>query len=468
MKKTKIIGTIGPVSENENVLKQLIKNGLNCIRINMSHAYYDECINRINIVRKLNTELNSHVGILIDTKGPELRTGDFESGMVTLEKDKIVYVTNKEIIGNSDKFTIRYPNLLKDVKKGGTILLNNGLIKLTVLDVLNDEIKCLVENTGNIKNKRSVNIPGVKLSIPFLSTKDKEDINFAIENDADFIALSFVSCKEDIEEVREILSNNGNTHIQLIAKIENQMAVDNIEDILRVSDGIMVARGDLGVEVPMEQLPSIQKKLVELSNKYGKICIVATEMLASMEFSPRPTRAEVSDVANAILDGTDAIMLSGETASGNFPVETVSIMSKIALETEQRFNTCKFNFNDENLAITKVIASSVVDAANKLQSKNIVAATTSGYTAKQVSKYRPNCIIIATSQNEKTVRSLVLNYGIYPVLVPKFTNTDDIVENAIEVSKEINNLKKDDTIIITGGFPNNNVKHTNFMKIEKI
>ena len=468
MKKTKIIGTIGPVSENENVLKELIKNGLNCIRINMSHAYYDECINRINIVRKLNKELNSHVGILIDTKGPEIRTGDFENGMVTLEKDKIVYVTNKEIIGNEEKFTIRYPNLLKDVKKGGTILLNNGLVKLTVLDIVTDEIKCLVENTGNIKNKRSVNIPGVKLSIPFLSNKDKEDINFAIENDADFIALSFVSGKEDIEEVREILEKNENKHIQLIAKIENQMAVDNIEDILKVSDGIMVARGDLGVEVPMEQLPSIQKKLVKLSNKYGKICIVATEMLASMEFSPRPTRAEVSDVANAILDGTDAIMLSGETASGNFPVETVSIMSKIACETEASFNMDNINLKNENNSITKVIANSVVDAADKLQSKNIVAATTSGYTARQVSKYRPNCIIIATSQNAKTVRSLVLNYGIYPVLVPNFTNTDDIVQNAIEVSKEINNLKKDDTIIITGGFPNNNVKHTNFMKIEKI
>jgi len=468
MKKTKIIGTIGPVSENENVLKELIKNGLNCIRINMSHAYYDECINRINIVRKLNKELNSHVGILIDTKGPEIRTGDFENGMVTLEKDKIVYVTNKEIIGNEEKFTIRYPNLLKDVKKGGTILLNNGLVKLTVLDIVTDEIKCLVENTGNIKNKRSVNIPGVKLSIPFLSNKDKEDINFAIENDADFIALSFVSGKEDIEEVREILEKNENKHIQLIAKIENQMAVDNIEDILKVSDGIMVARGDLGVEVPMEQLPSIQKKLVKLSNKYGKICIVATEMLASMEFSPRPTRAEVSDVANAILDGTDAIMLSGETASGNFPVETVSIMSKIACETEASFNIDNINLKNENNSITKVIANSVVDAADKLQSKNIVAATTSGYTARQVSKYRPNCIIIATSQNAKTVRSLVLNYGIYPVLVPNFTNTDDIVQNAIEVSKEINNLKKDDTIIITGGFPNNNVKHTNFMKIEKI
>ena len=468
MKKTKIIGTIGPVSENENVLKELIKNGLNCIRINMSHAYYDECVNRINIVRKLNKELNSHVGILIDTKGPEIRTGDFENGMVTLEKDKIVYVTNKEIIGNEEKFTIRYPNLLKDVKKGGTILLNNGLVKLTVLDIVTDEIKCLVENTGNIKNKRSVNIPGVKLSIPFLSNKDKEDINFAIENDADFIALSFVSGKEDIEEVREILEKNENKHIQLIAKIENQMAVDNIEDILKVSDGIMVARGDLGVEVPMEQLPSIQKKLVKLSNKYGKICIVATEMLASMEFSPRPTRAEVSDVANAILDGTDAIMLSGETASGNFPVETVSIMSKIACETEASFNIDNINLKNENNSITKVIANSVVDAADKLQSKNIVAATTSGYTARQVSKYRPNCIIIATSQNEKTVRSLVLNYGIYPVLVPNFTNTDDIVQNAIEVSKEINNLKKDDTIIITGGFPNNNVKHTNFMKIEKI
>jgi len=468
MKKTKIIGTIGPVSENYNILKQLVQNGLNCIRINMSHAYYEECINRINIVRKVSKELNSNIGILIDTKGPELRTGDFKNGEVTLTKDSIVYVTNEEILGDENKFTIRYPNLINDIKKGNTILLNNGLVKLSVVEVNKTDIKCLVENTGVIKNKRSVNLPGVKLSIPFLSEKDMEDINFAIKNDVDFIALSFVSCKEDILEVKEILKENNNDHIQLISKIENQMAVDNINDILEVSDGIMVARGDLGVEVPLEQLPSIQKNLVKLANETGKICIVATEMLASMEYSPRPTRAEVSDVANAIIEGTDAIMLSGETASGNFPVETVTIMSKIAEETEQRFKKDKLSFDGEEHSVTKVIASSVVDASLKLNCRNIVACTTSGYTARMVSKYRPNCIIIATSQNAKTVRSLVLNYGIYPVLVPNFTNTDDIVQNAIEVSKEINNLKKDDTIIITGGFPNNNVKHTNFMKIEKI
>lgn len=468
MKKTKIVATIGPVSENEEVLRKLIQNGLNCIRINMSHAYYDECMNRINIVRKLNKEMNSNVGILIDTKGPELRTGDFENGMITLNKDDIVYVTSNEVMGNNDLFTVRYPNLEKDLQKNSVILLNNGLVKLTVLDVESDRLKCIVENTGSIKNKRSVNLPGIKLSVPFLSEKDINDINFAIDNDADFIALSFVSSKDDVLEVRHILKEKGNTHIQLISKIENQMAVDDIEEILKVSDGIMVARGDLGVEVPMEQLPTIQKRLVNLANKYGKICIVATEMLASMEFSPRPTRAEVSDVANAILDGTDAIMLSGETASGDFPVETVSIMSKIALETEKNYKSSIVDYHDEDLPITKVIASSVKNAADKLNCKNIVAATTSGYTAKVISKYRPNCIIIATSQNVDTVRSLSLNYGIYPVLVPQFDNTDDIVNNAVEVSKKFNSLQKNDKIIITGGFPNNNTKHTNFMKIENI
>jgi len=468
MKKTKIIGTIGPVSEKYNILKQLVQNGLNCIRINMSHAYYEECINRINIVRKVNEELNSHVGILIDTKGPELRTGDFKNGEVNLIKDSIVYVTNEEMLGDENKFTIRYPNLIKDLKKGNIILLNNGLVRLSVIEVNKSDVKCIVENTGTIKNKRSVNLPGIKLSIPFLSDKDIEDINFAIKNDVDFIALSFVSCKEDVLEVREILKENNNEHIQLISKIENQMAVDNVREILVVSDGIMVARGDLGVEVPMEQLPSIQKKLVELANKSGKICIVATEMLASMEYSPRPTRAEVSDVANAIIEGTDAIMLSGETASGSFPVEAVSIMAKIAEETEQRFRKEKLDFDGEEHSVTKVIASSVVEASLKLDCKNIVACTTSGYTARAISKYRPNCMIIATSQNEKTVRSLVLNYGIYPVLVPNFTNTDDIVNNAIEVSKETCLLSKGDTIIITGGFPNKRIKHTNFMKIEQI
>ena len=434
----------------------------------MSHAYYDECMNRINIVRKLNEEMNSNIGILVDTKGPELRTGDFENGMITLNKDDIVYVTSKEVLGTNDLFTIRYQNLEKDLQKGSIILLNNGLVKLTVLEVEKEKLKCIVENTGSIKNKRSVNLPGIKLSIPFLSEKDINDINFAIDNDADYIALSFVSNKDDVLEVRNILTERGNTHIQLISKIENQMAVNDIEEILKVSDGIMVARGDLGVEVPMEKLPSIQKRLVNLANKYGKICIVATEMLASMEFSPRPTRAEVSDVANAILDGTDAIMLSGETASGDFPVETVSIMSKIAIETEKSFKASRINYNDEDLPITKVIASSVVDAAEKLNCKNIVAATTSGYTAKVISKYRPNCIILATSQNIDTVRSLSLNYGIYPILVPQFDNTDDIVKNAVEVSKEFNSLQKNDKIIITGGFHNNNTKHTNFMKIENI
>ncbi len=468
MKKTKIIGTVGPASEKYEILKQMVQNGLNCIRINMSHAYYEECINRINTVRNVSEELTSHIGILIDTKGPELRTGDFRNGEVTLTKDSIVYVTSEEILGDENKFTIRYPNLTKDLKKGSTILLNNGLVKLSVIEISKNDVKCVVENTGTIKNKRSVNLPGIKLSIPFLSEKDREDINFAIKNDVDFIALSFVSGKEDVLGVREILKEHNNGHIQLISKIENQMAVDNVKEILRVSDGIMVARGDLGVEVPMEQLPSIQKNLVQVANECGKICIVATEMLASMEFSPRPTRAEVSDVSNAIIEGTDAIMLSGETASGSFPVEAVSIMSKIAEETEQRLKKEKLKLYDDEHSVTKVIASSVVDASLKLECKNIVACTTSGYTARAISKYRPNCMIIATSQNEKTVRSLVLNYGIYPVLVPNFSNTDDIVNNAIEVSKETCLLTKGDTIIITGGFPNKQIRHTNFMKIEQI
>jgi pyruvate kinase len=345
------------------------------------------------------------------------------------------------------------------------------LVKLTVTSNENHKIICRVENSGIIKNKRSVNLPGIKFSTPFISDKDREDINYAIEADADFIALSFVSTKEDVLEVRKILESHNNTHMQIISKIENQYAVNNIDEIIEVSDGIMVARGDLGVEYDMEKLPSLQKELVYKSHVAGKTCIVATEMLASMENSLRPTRAEVSDVANAVFDGTDAVMLSGETAQGIYPVETVEIMSKVAVDAEANLNLYNlFNKQDgkDNKDVTESIAYAVLEVSNILNTKAIVATTMSGYTAKKISEYRPIAPIIALTPDVNTARSLVLNYGVYPVVSEELADIDEVIKESVKISKEKLELIEDDKIIVVGGFPLSTQNKTNFMKIEEI
>jgi pyruvate kinase len=471
MKKTKIIATIGPASEDKDVLKSMINNGLNIIRINMSHAFYEEVDERIKMVRELNKELNTYTGILVDTKGPEIRTGTFIDGAVTLNKDDVIELINEDIVCDNTKVCIKYPNLYNDLKVGNTVLLNNGLVKLTVITNTNNKIMCRVENTGVIKNKRSVNLPGVKFSTPFISDKDREDIIYAIKSDADFLALSFVSSKEDVLEVREILKSHNNTHMQIISKIENQYAVNNIDEIIEVSDGIMVARGDLGVEYDMEKLPSLQKELVYKSHVAGKTCIVATEMLASMENSLRPTRAEVSDVANAVFDGTDAVMLSGETAQGIYPVETVEIMSKVAVDAEANLNLYNlFNKQDgkDNKDVTESIAYAVLEVSNILNAKAIVATTMSGYTAKKISEYRPIAPIIALTPDVNTARSLVLNYGVYPVVSEELADIDEVIKESVKISKEKLELIEDDKIIVVGGFPLSTQNKTNFMKIEEI
>lgn len=469
MKLTKIIATIGPASEQVEVLKEMAQSGLNCIRINMSHAQYDEAERRMNIIRDVNKETGSNIGILIDTKGPELRSGNFVGGSTTLKEGDIVTVDTSNIEGDNKHFSISYPGLVQDVKVGNSILLNNGLVRLTVLEKTNECLSCKVENTGTIKNRRAVNLPGVRLSIPFLSEKDIEDIEFAIKQDVDFLALSFVSSKEDVLEVRELLKKHGNTHIQIISKIENQHAVDNIDAILDVSDGIMVARGDLGVEVPMEKLPIIQKQLIHQCTQRGKISIVATEMLASMEENPRPTRAEVSDVANAVLDGTDAIMLSGETANGKYPVGTVEMMAKIAKEVEQDKKDGHITKEFKVISnITETIARSVIEAAKTIDAEVIVASTMSGYTARKISNYRPNCPILATSPDEKTVRKLALNYGVYAIVTGMVDSTDEIIRESIQIAKKYFQMNPGDKMIITGGFPIGTTKTTNLMKIEEI
>lgn len=471
MKKTKIIATIGPASDKKETLREMILKGLNVIRINMSHAQYEEVTDRIKQVRELDTELDTYTGILIDTKGPEIRTGSFVDGAVMLNKEDIIEVSLDDTICDNTKVCIKYPNLYNDLKAGDIVLLNNGLVRLTVISNEEEHILARVENDGIIKNKRSVNLPGIKFSTPFISDKDREDIAYAIKSDADFLALSFVSTKEDVMEVREILKLNNNTHMQIISKIENQYAVDNIDDIIGASDGIMVARGDLGVEFDMEKLPSLQKKLVHKCHMAGKICIVATEMLASMENNLRPTRAEVSDVANAVFDGTDAVMLSGETASGIYPIDTVEIMSKIIEDAEA--NLSLFDLSDCSTYVgkkdvTESIAHSVLEVSGILSAKGIVTTTMTGLTARKISHYRPVCPIIAITPNELTARSLVLNYGVYTKISEKLTDVDEIIASSIEIGTAKLHLNKKDMIIIVGGLPLGEVNTTNFMKIQEI
>lgn len=471
MKKTKIVATLGPSCDNKDILREMVKEGLDVFRINMSHATQEEVDFRVNCAKELSKELGTYIGILFDTKGPEIRSGSFENGSITLKKGDIVTLTSENVVGNEKLIPIQYPTLYEDVPVGFNVLLNNGLMKLTVIDKKDNKLECRVDVDGALKSKRMVNLPGVTYSMPYVSEADRKDVITAIKSDADFIALSFVSCKEDVLAIREILEEYNNKHIQLICKIENQRGVDNIDEILEVSDGVMIARGDLGVELPIEKLPIVQKELIIKCQARGKICITATEMLASMEKSLRPTRAEVSDVSNAVFDGTDAIMLSGETSVGDYPIETISIMSKIAQATEERiylddlFGKGEY-FGKKN--VTQTIAYAVLEVSNLLNAKAIVASTLSGYTARKISRYRPAAPILATTPNEYTARSLVLNYGVFPVMTEVVHNVDDAIKASVNISKEKLNLQKEDKIIIVGGLPLGESTKTNFMKIQEI
>lgn len=468
MKKTKIIATLGPACDDKNILREMVNNGLNVFRINMSHATKEEVDFRVKCAKELSEELDNYIGILFDTKGPEIRSGIFEKGSIYLKKGNLVSITNKDIVGNENLISINYPTLINDLNIGNIVLLNNGLMKLTVVEKKEDELVCKVEVDGEIKNKRMVNLPDIVYSMPYLSEADRMDIITSIKNDADFIALSFVSCKEDVLAVKEILKEYNNNHIQLICKIENQRGIDNIDEILEVSDGIMVARGDLGVEIPIEKLPIVQKMLINKCRMTGKICITATEMLASMEKSLRPTRAEVSDVANAVFDGTDAIMLSGETSVGEFPIETIKVMNDIAKYAEDQMYLSNINRKCTPSDITKIITYNAYEMADVLKSKVIIVTTMSGYTARSLSNYHPNSVIVATTPNLEVARSLVLNYGIYPKVTKLVKSIDEIINDSIEITKKIMQLNSKDKIVIVGGLPLGETNNTNFMKVEEI
>ncbi|MGX7201000.1 pyruvate kinase [Enterococcus plantarum] len=472
MKKTKIVCTIGPASETVDMLVNLMNAGMNVCRLNFSHGDFEEHGNRIKNIRKAAKITGKRVAILLDTKGPEIRTNEMENGAITLRTGDSVRLSMTEVLGTNEKFSITYPELINDVNVGSHILLDDGLIDLEVTDIdrTANEIVTLVKNEGVLKNKKGVNVPGVSVNLPGITDKDAADIRFGIEQGVDFIAASFVRRATDVLEITKILEEENATHIQIIPKIENQEGIDNIDEILKVSDGLMVARGDMGVEIPTEDVPVVQKDLIKKCNALGKPVITATQMLDSMQRNPRPTRAEANDVANAIYDGTDAVMLSGETAAGDYPLEAVQTMARIAVRTEEAL------INQDSFALklysktdmAEAIGQSVGHTARNLGIQTIVAATESGHTARMISKYRPKSHIVAITFSEQKARSLSLSWGVYATVADKPSSTDEMFNLATRTSQEEGFASEGDLIIITAGVPVGEKGTTNLMKIQMI
>ena len=454
-KKTRIVCTIGPASNNEKMMRKLVLAGMNVMRLNFSHGDHDYHRANIEMLAKVNKELNKNVSVLLDTKGPEIRTGDFVDGQTEFKKGQVSTICIEDIEGTSDRFTITYKDLYKDVKPGGFILVNDGQIELLVDHVEGTDIVCVCANDGVVKNKRGINVPDVKLGFDYLSPKDIEDITFGCEMDVDFIAASFCRRAQDIIDIKKLLVENGKPNIQVIAKIENNEGVENIEDILKVADGIMVARGDLGVEVPAEDVPLIQKQIIKKCKELGKVVITATQMLESMQTNPRPTRAEVSDVANAIYDGTDAIMLSGESAAGKYPEEAVMTMTKIALKTEETLDYDSLQrkaIRSAPVDTSEAICMSVAEIASKFNVAAIIAFTDSGFTARKMSRYRPKSMIIEATPNEKTPKALSLNWGVKSVRCKQMGSRQAMIEYAQLIAKE-NFVQPGEQILVTAGTP---------------
>lgn len=473
MRKTKIVCTIGPASESIETLTQLMEAGMNVARLNFSHGDFAEHGARIKNIKEAAEKTGKTIAILLDTKGPEIRTGNFKHGEAELVQGDTVYVTMKEVEGTAERFTVTYDGLINDVFAGSKILLDDGLIELEVQDIdhENQEIRTKALNSGTIKNKKGVNVPNVKVNLPGMTEKDAEDILFGIEQGVDFIAASFIRRPSDILEIKELLEKHNATHIQLIPKIENQEGVDNIEGILEASDGIMVARGDLGVEIPAEDVPLVQKDLIRKCNIAGKPVITATQMLDSMQRNPRPTRAEASDVANAIFDGTDAIMLSGETAAGDYPVESVQTMSNIALKTETGLDhqmILRNRSKSVDMTMTDAISQSVSHTAMNLSVSAIITPTESGHTARMISKYRPKAPIVAITFSDIVNRQLSLVWGIHAILGGQVHSTDDMLDTAIDRGLSTKLFERGNKVIITAGVPVGESGTTNLMKVHVI
>lgn len=470
MRRTKIVCTIGPAVDKLPTLKKLMRIGFDVARLNFSHGSHEEHRERIAKIRELNALLGSNVAILLDTKGPEIRTGVAQSN-VHLQKGKNLILTSREVLSSADEVSISYKNLPKEVKAGDQILLDDGLIELEVQEVHGRNIKCLIKNTGDLGSKKGVNLPKVPVKLPSISEKDKEDILFGMEEDVDFIALSFVRTPEDILAVRKIIGPH-NKNIQIIAKIECGQAVENIEGIIEVADGIMVARGDLGVEIPIKELPGVQKSIIQKARAAAKPVIVATQMLDSMIRNPRPTRAEVSDIANSILDGTDAIMLSGETASGSYPLESLTTMNEIAVEIEkdlQMFEPKIFKKLKKSDNIVDLITYSAADIGRKINARCLMIPSNSGRTVKRVARYRPHMPIIALVDKEKLTKHLMLVWGVESFnLEGDYSGTDELIKRGEEELIKRKGYKKGDTIVVTAGIPIKQAGTTNMIKVQCI
>ena len=480
-RKTKIVCTLGPATDKEGVLKRLIEEGMNVARFNFSHGDHEEQLGRLQMLQKLRKELKRPVAALLDTKGPEIRLKDFTDGKVELKDGQTFTLTTDEIMGDATRVSITYKNLPEDVKPGDHILIDDGLIGMEVKEIKvtpgakadkdgkkPKDIICQVLNGGMISNRKGVNVPNVELSMPYISEKDYGDIVFAVEHDYDFIAASFVRTADDVLAIRKILAEKGGEDINIIAKIENMQGVQNIDDIIRVSDGIMVARGDMGVEIPLEDVPVIQKMIIKKVYDAGKKVITATQMLDSMMRNPRPTRAEVTDVANAVYDGTDAVMLSGETAKGKYPVEAVKVMARIAEKTDPLIYTnVDFETEDEQ-TITEAVAKGTVDVAEALEAKLIVVGTGTGRAAKSLRKYFPTARILALTNSETTANQLLLSRGVLSVAAAKPATLDRFFKQAEDEAVKSGLVKSGDIIVVTCGEQVYVQGTTNTMKVIKI
>ena len=470
MRKTKIICTLGPATDKGNVLEQLILSGMNVARLNFSHDTYENQKKRIDKVKALRTKHHLPVACLLDTKGPEIRLKTFKEERVTLEMGQDFCLTTRDVEGTKDIVSVTHKDLHKDIHVGSNILIDDGLVGLKVVAIKGQDIHCK-ENGGTISNRKGVNIPGVELSIPFMSEKDKEDLLFGIKQDVDFVAASFTRTADDIKEMKAFLKANGGEDIRIIAKIENSQGVDNIDSIIDACEGIMVARGDMGVEIPEEEVPIIQKMIIKKVIAAGKVVITATQMLDSMMKNPRPTRAETTDVANAIYDGTSAIMLSGETAAGAYPVEAVQMMAKIAKRTEEAINYRK-RFDDmakyTNPGITDAICHATCSTAYDLDAKAIITVTKTGFSARMIAKYRPGCDIIGCAMDEKVCRQLNLSWGVQPILLGEEWEVFVLFERAINACKKEGLLENGDITVITSGVPIGRSGTTNMLKVQVV
>ena len=465
-KKTKIVCTMGPATDRPGVIEGLLDGGMNVARLNFSHGSHEEHAGRIKRIKQVRQETEMPLAIMLDTKGPEIRTGDVEGGKVEVHEGGKLTLTTESIVGDASRISISYEGLPGDLSEGDMILIDDGLIGLSVETIEETEIHCRVINGGTIGSKKSINVPGVSTNLPGLTEKDEADLIFGIKHGVDYVAASFIRKPQDVIAIRKVLDNNAGSDIHIISKIENREGVENIDRILAVSDGIMVARGDLGVEIPAEDVPLVQKSIIKKCNALGKPVITATQMLDSMIRNPRPTRAEVGDVANAVFDGTDAVMLSGETAAGDYPIEAVKTMANIAIKIETS-DEYRHHIKPEygEMTITNAVGESVVQLAENLNAKAIISGTASGYTPRMLSKYRPECPIFCVSNSYATVRRVCLNWGVYGMYHEDFDDADEMVMDIVNIVASADVLKTGDLIVFAAGVPLGIQGDTNLIKV---